>query len=340
MNNIVITKYNNYIFSGFFNDFKLLECDLSPDNPDEVRVGDVYVGYVENIVAGINGAFVRIKPGINGYYSLENNKSHFFLSPKSNDKLAIGDKILVQVEKEPIKGKPLSLTSRISIAGMYCVAVSDSDSVMISQKITSQDKRNQLKELIEPLTKQYKGGIVVRTNSTEASSDTLLNEAKHLLTQLEHIITYGLHQTLYSKVYSGPSGYRNFVYNYPINQLDRIITDIEEVYETLRDSGFTIQLYNDDYSLSALYNINRQLEKSLSKKVWLDCGGFLIIEPTEALTVIDVNSGKFIGKKNSKASETYYKINLEAANEIVHQLRLRNLSGIIIIDFINISCYI
>lgn len=338
MNNLVITQYENFICSGFFNDFTLMECDLSPDDGDCVRVGDVYVGYVENISKPLNAAFVRIRPGVNGYYSLDTNKSHLFLSNKNTDKICIGDRILVQVKSEAIKSKPFSLSGTISIPGVFCVAVSDSSKVMISKQISNKQMCSDFKEALLPLLKPECGGLIVRTNAKDAPIEKVIGEARQLLGQLYGLLDESRHQALYTRLFTGYMAYENYVYDYVGGTFEKVITDIPKVYEQLipcaKMTGLKLELYTDSYPLKSLYNFDRQIEKALMKKVWLDSGGFLVIEPTEALTVIDVNSGKYQGKK-SDMGEYNYKINLEAAGEIARQLRLRNLSGIIIIDFIN-----
>ncbi len=338
MNNIVITKYKNYICSGFFHDFTLMECDLSPEDDSGILVGDVYVGYVENIVKSINAAFVRIKPGVNGYYSLDANQSHLFLSPKNNHNLAIGDKILVQVKSEAIKSKPFSLSGSVCVPGVYCVAVSDSDTVMVSQRIHDKERIAVLKETLAPITAKGGVGLIVRTSAENAPLDKVTQEAKTLTDTLRGLLENAVHQALYTKVLGGNASYEKYVHDYAVGTADKVITDIPQVYEKLQHcagiTGLTLELYKDSYPLKSLYNFERQLEKALQPKVWLDCGGFLIIEPTEALTVIDVNSGKYQGKKSDMGAANY-KINLEAAKEIARQLRLRNLSGIVIVDFIN-----
>lgn len=332
MNSVVITRYKNFIFSGLFSEFRIMDCDFSTEDDDVVRVGDVYVGYVENIVKGINSAFVRIKPGINGYYPLNDNKSHIFMCPKNSDKLSIGDKILVQVKSEAVKTKPVTLTSAITIPGMYSVAVSNGSGVMISQKLHDKEKIQLLKECLEPAAAENGIGIVVRTNAGTAPIDVVEKEAGVVASRLSDVLDKAKYQTLYTKVLEGNTSYENFVNNLNVNEVDKIVTDIPEIYYKLQDCGFTVELYSDSYPLEKLYSINTQLEKLMQKRVWLDCGGYLIIENTEALTVIDVNSGKYQGKQ-----EAYYKINHEAAIEIARQLRLRNLSGIVIVDFINMS---
>lgn len=336
MNNVVITRYKNFIFSGLFSEFSIMDCDFAPNEDDAIRVGDVYVGYVENIVKGINSAFVRIKPGINGYYPLDVNTNHIFMCPKNNDKLSIGDKILVQVKSEALKTKPVTLTSAITIPGMYSVAVNDGNGIMISQKLHDREKIQLLKDGLQHVASENGIGIVVRTNAGTAPIDDVVKEAGLLSSKLKSVLDMAEYQTLYTKVLGGNTPYENFVNNLNVNEVDKIVTDIPEIYHKLQASAFNVELYTDSYPLEKLYSIDTQLQKLLQNRVWLDCGGYLIIEGTEALTVIDVNSGKYQGRLKDRDLE-YYKINHEAAVEIARQLRLRNLSGIIIVDFINMS---
>ena len=160
--------------------------------------------------------------------------------------------------------------------------------------------------------------------------------------KMDFILEKGIHQSPFSLIYREQSTYVQHILNTSQHTLEEIITDDIDVYNELKAAlaisdimQNKIRYYQDAFSLSKLYSLDAKMDEAVSKKVWLKCGGFLVIEPTEALTVIDVNSGKF--EKKSGSEEYYKKVNEEAAIEIARQLKLRNVSGIIIVDFINMS---
>lgn len=337
MNSVVITQYKNFICSGYFHDFELLECDFSPLDKQQISVGDVYVGRVEKVVPGIEAAFIQITLDTTGYYSLHDNTDHCFLSPKNTCKLCAGDKILVQVEKEAVKTKPVTLSSRIALSGAFCVASTDVTGISVSRKFHSTARKNELKTFLSPLLPGKKGGIIVRTNAENEQNEVIWNEAQQLLEQLNNLLVNACHRTFYSKLLTQNSPCIDFIRNFPRKHVDKILTDIPHIQKEVEAAGFTCKLYEDNLiSLSHLYNLEKQIERACGKKVWLNCGGYLLIEPTEALTVIDVNTGKYEGKSKNN-QEVFYKTNLQAVREIGKQLRLRNISGIIVIDFINME---
>lgn len=340
---LVITKINNNIVSSIFEDLNMVEVNISEQNP--YTLGNIYVGHVENIIKNINSAFVEIAKGVKCYYSLDDNKQHIFFNNKNTDKVNIGDRILVQISKEGIKTKLPSLSSEINLPGKYVVLVSNAKQIMISNKITNKSRINELKTLMAPIFENttFTFNFIVRTNAELAENDEICKEALKLKEQYEEMMQIAPFRPQFTQLYSSKPSYISDILNIQTNQLEQIVTDDPELYLELHnyfkegypDEFSKLKLYEDPLlSLSKLFNVEGQIKAALQKKVWLKSGGYLIIEPTEALTVIDVNTGKFSGNKKDK-EDTFLKINLEAAEEIGHQLRLRNLSGIIIVDFIN-----
>ena len=303
--------------------------------------GDVYLGRVNKILPNIKAYFVQIS-----------GKEEVFLPfEEVSETLKMGDAILIQIKKEASKGKQALATTKLSLAGMYCVVNNEKHSIEISKKLNT-EQRNYWKQTMQhtlesdsylPKEILSKYCLILRTNVAEnVQVSDVINEWLMLSEQMEYILEKGKYQSLYSRVYREKSAYVQHVLNSSKSDLEEIITDDIEVYNELK-AVFTksdnmqskIRLYQDDFALSKLYSLETKMSEALSKKVWLKSGGFLVIEPTEALTVIDVNSGKFDKKL---ASEEYYKkVNKEAAVEIAKQLKLRNVSGIIIVDFINMS---
>lgn len=244
-----------------------------------------------------------------------------------------------------MKGKLPAVTTNLNFTGKYLVLTTGEKKIGFSKKLI-QEEKNKLNKWLEEeravSPREY--GIVVRTNAGEASKEEFLTELSFLKRLYEKTAVYGRSRTCFSCVYETEPFYMNAVRDTYSKHLDEIVTDIPEVFEHIvaylkevsHGEENKVRLYEDALlPLYKLYRIGMVLEEVQKQKVWLKSGGFLVIQQTEAFVSIDVNSGKFTGKK--KAEETYRKINLEAAGEIARQLRLRNLSGIILIDFINME---
>lgn len=340
---VIITHYKNQYMVILLDDGKAAEIFLKA--PDALEIGDIFIGKVKNIVDNIQAAFVEISPGVIGYYSLKSNPNHLFSNPSksqpSNRKLKAGDEILVQVERGSIKSKAPVLTSKIQLSGKNMVFLGNQHFIGISKKINSSERRESLKVLGQTLTEISKTGVIFRTNSAEKEDSLLMEEYDSLIVNYKNIMSIFPARTCFSKIYGSPKDWLKYVHALSEPSL-RILTDIPEVYEELQiqytdhKEAPLCELYTDtSYPLIKLKNIETQLGRALSKNVWLKSGASLVIEATEALTSIDVNTSKTeIHKKND---ETFLQINMEAAAEICRQLRLRNLSGIIIADFINLS---
>lgn len=304
-------------------------------------LGNIYIGRVQNIVKNLNAAFIQFSEEEKGYYSLENFKTPIFTKKIGKKPICIGDELVVQVEREAIKTKDPYLTTNINLSGEYLVLTGEDTKVGVSAKL-DKETRKRLKELLE-LHKQDEYGVIVRTNAKNASDSAILQELKTLEKDFLQIKEKAIHKTCYSLLYQPPKGVRKFLQDINQNDLHEIVTDDAALYEEISlrykdDVNFkgNIRYYEDALlPLHKLYNVESELKNALKKKVWLKSGAYLIIEPTEALTVIDVNSGKNVTKK--KSEESFLKINIEAAKEIARQLRLRNISGICIVDFISME---
>ena len=334
---MVVTRYKERILSCLYESDVLAEVMLEPETVP-VRVGNIYIGKVMQIVPNINAAFVAIKPGLNGYYSLDTNRLHLHTNRPPDERLACGDEILVQVSKENLKTKAWTLSSDISLTGDFVVLFYGSDQVRVSAKITGENCRDRLKALIEGSQQKMPSyGVTLRTASAEASETAILAELERLNTELDILMKIYRSRTCYSLIYEADPEYMKMLKRYHHSDF-KLTTDILPVYEravsSVPQEAEKVRFYDDpSWPLIKLYNIESQLEKATAKKVWLKSGAFLVIEQTEAMTVIDVNTGKNISRKT--AEKQFLDVNIEAAKEICRQIRLRNLSGIIIIDFIN-----
>ena len=286
-------------------DGKVMELRFEPVG-EKSSLGNIYVGQIENIAANIGAAFVQISAGEKCYLQLSDAPNAIYASVKKGDRpLKAGDEILVQISREAMKGKLPAVTTNLNFTGKYLVLTTGDKKFGLSSKLSNDDRSRISKWMEAEVNRPDKEfGIIVRTNAADASKEEILKELN-----LEEIIT-------------------------DIPEISRQISDY--LNSNSPEEKEKLRFYDDKLlPLYKLYRLETVLEEIQHEKVWLNSGGFLVIQQTEAFVSIDVNSGKFTGKK--KMQETYRKINLEAAKEIARQLRLRNLSGIILIDFINME---
>ncbi|MBS5932535.1 MAG: ribonuclease E/G [Clostridiales bacterium] len=341
-NKLVLTTKENRIISSLIEDNEFVQLRVDSMDSDSI-LGNIYVGKVKNIVKNINAAFIEIADGVMCYYSLEENKYPIYVKDKKSNRLVMGDEILVQIEKENIKTKAPVATCHLNFTGKYVVLTHGKIKVGVSSKITSDKEKKRLKEILSSY-KNSEYGFIIRTNAEGAAEEILRGEIETLIKRYEEITGFGVHRSAFSLVYKTPSAYLCDIRDGYANALTEIVTDdqliftqIKEYLETYQEEDLDkLRLYQDDQiKLSALYNIDKRLDEATREHVWLKSGAYLVIQHTEAFNVIDVNTGKAIAGKK-KAQETFLKINLEAAREAARQIRLRNLSGIIIIDFIDL----
>lgn len=304
-------------------------------------LGNIYVGKVQNIVKNIHAAFIEIADGIMCYYSLDDKAEPVFTNPKKDSVMKIGDEVIVQVSKEGMKTKLPSVSSNLNFTGRYLVLTSQRKELGFSGKLNKEEKKR-IREFLEGEMPEN-AGIIVRTNARNAKKEEILEELKNLQTRYETLLKKGHSRVCFSLLEVHMPDYLQTLQNVYAQTLDEIVTDDPEVFQAVQnylncygEYEIPLRFYEDKLlPLSKLYSLESVLERSLQERVWLKSGGFLVIQPTEAFVCIDVNTGKFSGKK--EIQETFRKINLEAAKEIAWQLRLRNLSGIILIDFINME---
>lgn len=339
MKQFVFTEWNKKKLGILFEDGKAMEIRCY--EADSI-LGNVYRARVSNLSPNINAAFVDIKKGESCYLSMDDYHG---------EKLKVGDLVTVQVVRDKIKTKRYAVTTDISLQGDYTVTTLFAP-VGVSSKITDSARKKELKTLmqnlliaeqdaqfylaegnvaeIERIKKLTLGGII-RTQAEHAEDAAITREIEGQARLLYSIMKKSEYATQYTCLYHTEVEYIKDIRRMHALQDVEIVTDIPEVTEAISE----IPLYTDEYTLTLRYSLASLLEKTLSKRAYLKSGAYLVIEPTEAMTVIDVNSGKSIKGKN--AEEQFLKINIEAAKEIARQLRLRNISGIVMIDFINMK---
>lgn len=328
---IVIDSTVHQIRTAIIDDRELIELFIEQRTHENI-VGNIYRGTIKNVLPGMQAVFVDIGETKNGFLSLS----------KSPKKIYPGMDITVQVEKEAMGTKGAKLNDKISIAGRFLVLLPNQDYIGISQKILDVDERMRLKDIAQRL-KPDNYGIIMRTNSEFKTEQEFIDEINELYKKSEKIIATAEFLKPPSLIYKNLSPIYRMVRDLFCDDIEEVVINNEDDYKSIQkavqdfptDFSNKIRYYNKDIELFDYYCIESQIEKALQKHVWLKSGGFLIIEQTEACVVIDVNTGKFTGKRDLQ--ETIFRTNKEAAIEIAKQIRLRNLSGIIIVDFIDMQ---
>ncbi|MFL2988229.1 S1 RNA-binding domain-containing protein [bacterium] len=329
--------------------------ELYIDFPNHTKmVGNIYNGLVQNIIPGIEAAFIDINSDVNAFLPLseleneENFKNISFddengkkknATPKKKN-LKIGDQILVQVVKEPFAGKGARITTDMSIPGALIVLIPNQNYIGISRKINDKYERRRLRKMIESF-KPKNAGIIIRTTAQGKNEDILKEEFDTLNKQWKDCLKKSKSKKAPKLVHEDGSMSFRVIRDLFDEQVNNIFVDSKTIYNSIcnyvnkinPNNLEKINFYNKKRPIFTIYNIEEQISKSLNKKVWLKSGGHLAIDHTEAMIVIDVNSGRYIGKKNHE--ENSLKINLEAAAECAKQLRLRDIGGLIVIDFID-----
>ena len=368
MNRFIITtteiEKKEYRIAALCDDRKKL-IEVVPESLTGTSLlGNIYIGRVENVVKNLNAAFVRIAPGQNCYLPLQELKNPVFTKKQSEKKaICAGDELLVQVVKEALKTKDPSVSTNLTFTGKYVILTTGKRKIGVSSKLGN-EKREELLNTVKsflPKEDQLKCGVIIRTNAAQASKDELLFELIQLEKEVERSISGSKHLNCYSLVHKEDQPWKKMLNGLYETDLEEVVTDDRTIYESicgmygigpeqlvtggsiksrvdevLTGHGLKIRYYNDEMiSLAALSGIASQLHDALRERVWLKSGAYLVIQPTEALTVIDVNTGKNIAKKEMQ--ENFLKVNIEAAEEIARQIRLRNISGIVIVDFINLE---
>ena len=303
------------------------------NNQDNIE-GNIYIGIIKNLVPGIKAAFVDIGKEKNAFI-------HFEDIEKIKENIKVNKKILVQVQKNPIKQKGAKLTTNIKLTGRQIVLMPKTDFITVSRKITDEEKKKELKNIVEKnIPKGY--GAIIRTSCISVSEKEIIEDIQRLVKRWNKIKkSFEENFDLSSYLMEENNDIiKSLILGTADDNMNKIITNSDKFNsETLN----FLKIYNLENKIKVefdedvfdKYSMQKELQQLENNKVWLKCGGYIVIDKTEALTAIDVNSGKCIGKDNLEA--TILKVNLEAAKEIAKQLRLRDIGGIIVIDFIDLQ---
>ncbi|WP_457950385.1 Rne/Rng family ribonuclease [Pseudarthrobacter sp. alpha12b] len=342
---MIVRQRDDRIQIAVLEDGVLAEHFVSKTQQDSL-IGNVYLGKVQNVLPSMEAAFVDIGRGRNAVlYAGEVNWEAVNLEGKQRrieNALKSGDTVLVQVTKDPVGHKGARLTSQISLPGRYLVYVPGGSMTGISRKLPDVE-RNRLKRILKDRLPEH-AGVIVRTAAEGASEEELTHDINRLRAQWEGIESQSTSTKILAPelLYGEPDLTIKVVRDVFNEDFSKLIVSGEEAWDTIEayvtyvapDLVGRLEKWTKDQDIFSAWRIDEQIHKALERKVFLPSGGSLVIDRTEAMTVVDVNTGKFTGS-GGNLEETVTKNNLEAAEEVVRQLRLRDIGGIIVIDFID-----
>jgi len=343
--------------------------ELFIERDDESNItGNIYKGKVQRVLPGMQAAFVDIGLSQAAFLYVDDvlgESKIINTDPEETDKvddedeeniypckvfhenriedlIHEGQEILVQVAKSPISTKGARITTYISLPGRYLVLMPNVDHIGISRRIEDETERKRLKDIITDL-RNDRYGYIIRTACEGVETNVIKKEMEFLIKIWNDIQNKSQSVSPPRLIHKDLTVTLRAVRDLLTDEADKLIIDSEEIYQgvqnflknVMKDLNVSVELYNGREPIFDEYNLEGDISRALKKKIWLKSGGYIIIEHTEALVSIDVNTGRFVGKYNFE--ETILKTNLEAVNEIAYQIRLRNIGGIIIIDFIDMQ---
>ncbi len=333
---------------------RLVEIHIERIEDDKI-VGNIYKGRVINVLPGIEAAFIDIGTEKNAFLHINNEPMDDEISNLKEEeassstslpekkKVKAGQELIVQVVKEAINPKGARVTTTISLPGRYLVLMPNNNNIGISHRIEGETERERLKKILQQI-KIKDMGLIARTAAWGKDLEEILPDLDLLIRLWEKIknradrvrapmllhedlsLTYRIIRDLFTEEVE------EILINSPL-EYENILKFLDSL--SLSNLIARVSLYQGEKPIFEQYNIEKEIEKALQKKVWLKCGGYLVIDQTEALTVIDVNTGKFVGKQDMR--KTILKTNLQAAEELALQLRLRDIGGIVVVDFIDMD---
>lgn len=310
-------------------------------------IGSFFKGKVMNVVPGMQAAFIDIGHKKNAFLYIDDLlHPHLEKQPKTKppitDLVRPGQELVVQVVREAIGNKGARVTTHYSLPGRWLVYMPSAGYVAVSKKISREEERNRLKEIGEVLRRSEEG-LILRTVAEHAGEEEVLEDLSQLRAQWEEILEKGEHAPAPSALHHDLSMVQRLLRDVYSPETDELVMDCSEqageasafLAAMLQGKKPNIRVYKGNVPIFEHYGIRQRLDKDFQRKIWLPGGGYLVWDTTEALTVIDVNTGKFTGGDNLE--DTVFRTNLEAAREIARLVRLRDTGGIIIVDFIDMS---
>ena len=327
------------------------------ENYGEERLeGNIYLGKVENVLLGMQAAFVDIGKEKNTFIHIRDiipkasnetgNKNEPLNKHNIKNYIKTGMPILVQIKKDATSKKGARVSTHINLSGRYAVLMPNSDFITISKKIEKKTEKNRLLKIVKEIVPQNYG-IIIRTSAEEKSEEEIKRDINNLIITWQEIVNKyekAKKRTTFTPqlIYKNQGIIEKLIIDLIDQDLSKVIVNEEKTYENIKKVLEKIALETDvkvelkkEKNILNIYEIQEQLEKANNRKIWLKCGGFITIDKTEALTAIDVNSGKYVGTKDLE--KTIFTVNKEATIEITKQIRLRDIGGIIIIDYIDME---
>ena len=333
-------------------------------------LGNLYKGRVENVLPGMQVAFVDIGLERHAFLHISDLKYNnaedgngdeglptidLQATPANKtrggrgfpylitDLISKNQELLVQVGKEPIGSKGARVTSNITLPGRYVVYLPNSSTIGVSRRIETESERERLRDLAQTLKADVEGGFIIRTAAEGLSEEEFAAEIRYLINQWKQALKRSKHKTAPSLIGRDLSFINRIVRDKFTKDVKHLLIDspsghkemIDYVTSVMPSLKERISLYDEDTPLFSAYGVDQELQKALSEKIWLQCGGHIIIQQTEAMVSIDVNTGRFVGQ--SDPDNTILSANLEAVDEVVRQIQLRDLGGIIVVDFIDMD---
>lgn len=328
MREIILYEENNRRHAALLEDGEVCEYYAYGREKASSLANAIFKGRVERIVPGMDAAFINLGLEKNGFLPLKEAPGFAGLRT-SQPSLQTGQEILVQVKKDPVGEKGAYLTRDITFPGTYVVFLPLDTFVGVSQRVQNESEREMLLNLGRELALSGTG-LVMRSSSQNACREDIMQEIASLQEAWQEVQRSYPQKNAPRLLYENPDPFSELLRDYPSHEIGRIVTNIKE----LSPPGVEVS-YTPDVDLLAAFNIHSQVTAALKNRVWLKSGGYLVFDLCEAMTVIDVNTGKYTGKK--LLEETIYTINREACHEIARQIRLRSLGGILLIDFIDMQ---
>ena len=309
--------------------------------------GKIYLGKVQNVLQGMQAAFIDIGEEKNTFIHLKDilPKVNVVKTPKLQEEKNIkkvikqGDNLLVQVKRDATNIKGAKVSTHISLPSRYFVVMPNTDIRTISQKIEEEEERKRLTQVVDGiLPKNF--GAIIRTSAEGKTKEELEKDLNPVIKIWQDIEGQTRKAETPQVVYNGQTFIEKLLTDLVGKEIEKIVVNNREIANKVKkiievlEENIVLELRENE-NIFKTYDIEEQLEKSEQRKIWLRCGGFITIDKTEALTAIDVNSGRYIGSKDLE--QTVFKVNKEASEEIAKQLRLRDIGGIIIIDYIDMN---
>lgn len=358
MKEIIINKDESGIIVALLENGKLVEEYDNIDNTKTLE-GNIYCGIVRNVLPNMQSAFVDIGESKNAFIHIKDiipkvsqttgNKEEDYSKYKMKDFIKQKEPILVQIKKDKESLKGARVSKDISLVGRFCVLLINVNFITVSQKIESKEEKERLKniasEILQKHEQEEKYGLILRTSADKKSKEEIEKDITELIQywqQIKNVYEEVAKENKPVLIFENYNIISKFLLGVLDSGINQITVNNKQLFEQIKEQITELKKENSELNLQEKelmqkYNLDQQIEKIHERKIWLKCGGFITIDKTEALTAIDVNSGKYTGKSKENKELALLRVNKEATVEIAKQIRLRNISGIIVIDYIDMQ---